>query len=210
MTEIVRTLFASDNDVDFVGIGNLLIGAESTHSALIIRYQAEVFAFHYTGYSIEFGRNSEDYFHIPTSVIHRDEVPAFIVQCLSIIRNANPVYGYFYSGESYDMDGNHLSPGSLGEVMTCTGFCLNVFKGFLEEDYLAYDDWGNAPYPNQGYVVEFCNRHGLDVNQVQASHRRITPREGLISCLFSDLPIRKTQIDGQQARVEAHFDQFSI
>lgn len=206
MTEIARTLFAPADDVDFVGIGNLLAGAASTHAAVIIQYQSEIFAFHYTGYSIEYEPIQEDYYHLPTRVIHHDEIPAFIVQCKQIMRKANPVYGYFYSGEFYDQQGNHQSMGSLGEVMTCAGFCLNVFKGFLEEDYLAFNDWGNTPYPSPDYVVNFCNQHGLDIQGIQAAHRRITPRECLISCMFDELPIRKLQIDSQQSDVQAYFD----
>lgn len=91
--------------------------------------------------------------------------------------------------------------------MTCAGFCLNVLKGFLEEDYLAYADWDNVAYPRATYVEEFCTTHGLDMDKIQASHRRITPRECLVSCLFDQLPIRKAQIDAEQPRVQAYFDQ---
>jgi hypothetical protein len=211
MVEIVRTMWGRSNDADFVGIGNLPNRGESTHAAFIIQYQNDLFVFHYTGASIEYERPVEDYFHIATRVIHRDEVPAFIAQCLHIKRHARPHYGYFYSGQSYDQDGRHWAANDLGEVMTCVGFCLNVLKGFLEEDYLEYGDWDNSPFAfSSGYVAGFCQRYGLDVDRITPSHRRITPREGLISCLFSDLPIRKTQIDGQQARVQAHLDLLSI
>jgi hypothetical protein len=201
MPEIVRTQHESRNPTDFVAIGNLLRGSESVHSAFIIQYQSKIFEFHYTGRSIDYGENLKDYYHMETSVIHKDEVPAFIAQCLNIRKKGHPKYGYFYSGESYDLDGNHLSNKDLGEVMTCAGFCLNVLKGFLEADYIEYRDWDNAPFPNPDYVVSFCNQHGLDINKIRPSHRRITPRECLISCKFDQLPIRKAQIDEAQLPV---------
>jgi hypothetical protein len=86
MVEIVRTGFESTNDSDFVAIGNLLRRGESTHAAFIIHYQADLFAFHYTGADIEYARLTDDYFHIESKVIHRDEVPAFIAQCRNVMR----------------------------------------------------------------------------------------------------------------------------
>lgn len=211
MVEIVQTLVERSNDADFVGIGNLLNRGVSTHAAFIIQYQNDLFVFHYTGTTIEYERTVEDYFHIETQVIHRDEVPAFIALCRNILQHAQPRYGFFYSGQSYDQDGRHWAVNDLGEVMTCVGFCLNVLKGFLEEDYLEYEDWDNSPLASSPrYVADFCQQNGLDFDRIISSHRRITPREGLISCLFSDLPIRKAQIDGQQARVQVHFDHLSI
>lgn len=206
MSEIVRTLYESKNDSDFVAIGNLLDGTDSYHSAFIIQHDSEIFEFHYTGRSIEFNVNHENYYHLESKVIHKDEVPAFIAQCLNIKSKANPRYGFFYSGESYDINGNHLSNTDLGETMTCAGFCLNVLKGFLEEDYIEYSDWDNTPYPNPDYVAEFCTKYGLDINKIRLSHRRITPRECLISCKFNRLPIRKAQIDAEQLQVQTYFN----
>lgn len=206
MPEIVRIQHISSIGTAFVAIGNLLSGTESTHSAFIIRYNSRISAFHFTGYSIDFEEMGRDYYHIETPVIHKDEVPAFIALCLNIQKKANPLYGFFYSGESYDFEGNHRSDTDLGEVMTCAGFCLNVLKGFLEEDYIAYADWENIPYPNLGYATRFCNENGLDINKIQPSHRRITPRECLISCMFDVLPIRKSQIDAAQQMVQDFFE----
>ena len=80
----------------------------------------------------------DTYFHKTTLTIHPDEVPAFIVYCQQIKQKAKPIYGFFYSGEFYDKEGNYLMNKDLGERMTCVGFCLNVLKGFLEEDYIDY------------------------------------------------------------------------
>jgi len=80
----------------------------------------------------------DTYFHKTTLTIHPDEVPAFIVYCQQIKQKAKPIYGFFYSGEFYDKEGNYLMNKDLGERMTCVGFCLNVLKGFLEEDHIDY------------------------------------------------------------------------
>lgn len=205
MFEIIRTLEESVLSSDYVAIGNLLKKKVSTHSAFIIQRNGVLFEFHYTGQWIEFKPLYNDYYHKVTETIHKDEVPAFIAQCVNITKKANPEYGFFYSGETYDQDGNHLSSSDLGERMTCAGFCLNVLKGFLEDEYLEYSDWDSTTHDNPGYLEYYCKKHNLDLDKVKAAHRRITPRECLISCFFETLPIRKADIDSKQEYVTSHF-----
>jgi len=196
MFPIKRTLKESDKQSDFVAIGNLINNEQvSFHSAFIIKYDSKLFVFHYTGREIDFNIVEDDYFHRITETIVPDEVPAFIAQCKNIQKNAKPKYGYFYSGESYLQNGNHIGNKYLGERMTCVGFCLNVLKGFLEEDYLQYSDWLSESHEVTDYLNDYCTRHNLNPEELKHSHRRITPRECLVSALFNDLPIRKDDID---------------
>jgi hypothetical protein len=207
MFEIVRSKKESDRVSDYVALGNLLDDkTNSYHSAFVIQYNNELYEFHYTGSDIELISLRRDYFHKITDTININEVPAFLAQCTNIQKNANPKYGYFYSGESYDINGNHSSNSNLGEVMTCVGFCLNVLKGFHEEeDYIEYSDWNSDSHEEPNYLKNYCDWHGLDPEKIQSSHRRITPRELLISGFFKELPIRKFDIDKKKSNVENIF-----
>jgi hypothetical protein len=204
MFEIRRTLEEQDIDENFVAIGNLISEnpRTPTHSALIIKYNNSLYEFHFTGRAIELKEVENDYFHKITQCIHRDEVAAFIALCKHVLSKASPTYGFFYSGEFYDSEGNFIGNNSLGERMTCVGFCLNVLKGFLEAEYLNYSDWSNASHNDgEAYLLWYCGHHGLNINDVRQSHRRISPLECLVSCFYSSLPISKRDIDAKTPMV---------
>ncbi len=203
--DIVQSLKESDIVSDFVAFGNLLYETESYHCAFVIQYENKLYEFHYTGEEIEYSELKNDYFHKVTNTILPDEVPSFIAMCKNILKNANPRYGYFYSGESYNKEGVHLSNVDLGERMTCVGFCLNVMTGFLEEDYINYKDWSSDSHSDPEYLINFCKNHNLDIDKIKSSHRRITPRECLISGYFDELPISKEEIDSKQKEIEEYF-----
>lgn len=210
MFEIVRSNYESDINVDFVAIGNLIDNNfESTHSAFLIKYDETIYVFHYTGWEIEFKSQQadDDYYHKITETITPDEIPAFLAYAKTIKKYANPIYGYFYSGEYYDLNGEHFGDKNLGERMTCVGFCLNVLKGFLEEDYILHTDWSEESHNDSDYLEKYCAEHNIELSLIQSSHRRITPRECLTSCFFKELPIRKTQIDNNINQVNNHFSQ---
>ena len=162
MFEIIRSLKESDFDKDYVAIGNLIDNdIESYHSAFIIQYESELFLFHYTGINIEYEAVNGDYFHKINEKILPKEIPAFIAYCKTIKKRANPIYGYFYSGEYYDLNGEHFGDKNLGECMTCVGFCLNVLKGFLEKDYIQYSDWTEDSHNDKDYLESFCAKYIL-------------------------------------------------
>jgi hypothetical protein len=194
MFEIVQSKVESDITRDFVALGFLI---EGPHSAFVIQYESTLYEFHYTGREIDFSTIWNDYYHKITDSVHQDEVAAFIAWCQQIQKRANPIYGYFYSGENYDKDGNHFGNRDLGERMTCVGFCLNVLKGFLEDDYLEYSDWDESTHADLEYLEKYCKKHNIDITKVKASHRRIAPIEFFTSGFFINLPIRKVQIDGK-------------
>jgi hypothetical protein len=197
MFEIVQSRVESDIKRDFVALGFLIEGKGGPHSAFVIQYEDTLYEFHYTGSEIDFSQIWNDYYHKITYSVHPDEVPAFIACCQQIQKNAKPIYGYFYSGENYGIDGNHFGNKDLGERMTCVGFCLNVLKGFLEDDYLEYSDWDESTHADLEYLEKYCKKHTIDITKVKASHRRIAPIEFFTSGFFRNLPIRKVQIDGK-------------
>lgn len=197
MFEIVQSKVEKDIARDFVALGFLIEEKGGPHSAFVIQYQDALYEFHYTGREIDFSKISNDYYHKITYSVHPDEVPAFIALCQHIKKKANPIYGYFYSGENYDKEGNHLGNKDLGERMTCVGFCLNVLKGFLDEDYITYSDWDESTHNDLGYLENYCKKHDIDITKIKASHRRIAPLEFFTSGFFINLPIRKVQIDNK-------------
>jgi len=205
MFPVTRSLSESDRTSDYVAIANLHNGHIPQHSAIIIQHQENRFLFHYTGYAIEYSEVNDEYFHRITDTITPEEIPSFIAMCKNIHSKANPIYGYFYSGESYDIHGSHLSDNDSGERMTCVGFCLNVLKGFLEDDYIQYADWTEESHEEEGYLEKYCKKHNLEIESIRASHRRISPRECLSSAFFTRLPIRKVQIDNKVNELNGYF-----
>jgi hypothetical protein len=179
---------------DFVAIGSLEHNKNLYHSGLVIQYDGAMYEFHYNC-EIEYEPMIESWHYIISKFIVSDEIPSFIAMCQNVKENANPLFGYFYSGESYDVHGNHQSLSDLGERMTCVGFCLNILSGFLEEDYLTYTDWDASSHGDTSYLKEHCTKHNLDITKISGSYRRITPKELLISALSAKLPIRKHDIE---------------
>lgn len=204
-----------DTGQDFVGIGVLNEGDIASHSGLIIKYRSTVYEFHYTGRGKEIllTELNYDFYHKILNIVPSFEIPAFLKMAQNIHKFANPKYGCFYSGEFYDADGNHFS-NITGQFMTCVGFCLNVLKGFLLEDYLKYDDWDNTTadgFLNQpDYFSFFIQRYGLEPEEFSTSLRRITPLEILTSAFLNDLPITKSNIDIHKAQVNTHLQTIDI
>lgn len=201
MFEIIKTLQEGDRDCDFVALG-FLENEGNNHATLIIKYNSELYQYHYTSREIDFSNVSYDFFHKITETIQTSLVPAFYAHCREILKRANPQYGYFYSGEFYDRNGIHFSDKAVGERMTCVGFCLNVLKGFLEEDYIYYLDWDENSHDSPDYLVKYANNHNLKIEDISLSHRRITPLELLTSAFFVDTPIKKTKIDSKKEEVK--------
>lgn len=94
--DIVDSLNESDSVDDFVAIGNIIDDDNNAkHAAFVIQSNNTLYEFHYTGREIEYQELENNYYHKVTNTIHPDEVPAFISMCNNIMKNANPVYGFF-------------------------------------------------------------------------------------------------------------------
>lgn len=202
MFEIVRTLHESDCACDFVAIGHQC-GNLLEHSVFIIHYNNKFYQFEFLD-GIVFTENVDDSYHKITDTINKLLVPSFITYCKQISKHAKPKFGFFYSGEYYDKEGNHFSKSKTGERMTCVGFCLNVLKGFLEDDYIQYADWEESSHSDTPhYLQEFAIEHDLNTDEISDSHRRITPLELLTSAFFTKIPIKKADIDSKIDYVKA-------
>ena len=197
MFDIINTLTENDVKNEYVAIGAYINSQKiPAHSVLVIKYNNTISQFHFTGKEILFdGIYNNTCFHKITETIKSELIPSFIMMCKRILKKANPRYGYFYSGEYYDSNGIHFSEKAISETMTCSGFCINVLKGFLEKDYIVYTDWDTTSFPTQDYLESFANHFNIDKDKISESHRRISPLELLCSGYFSNLPIRKNDID---------------
>lgn len=199
MFEIINTLTEDDIKNKYVAIGCYINEDKIPyHSTIVIRYNNEIKHLHFDGKKILYDKiYNESSFHKITDTINVKLLPSFIMMCRRVMKSAQPRYGYFYSGEFYNSNGIHFSEKEIEETMTCSGFVLNILKGFLEEDYIYFDDWDNSPYPTKKYLEDFANYFKLDKNKIINSHRRISPLELLCSGYFSKLPIRKNQIESK-------------
>lgn len=220
MFEIINTVSEKDVKEEFIAIGTYVSDSRISqytygtayHSLLIIKYKDEIWQFHYTGnptLGILLDQNIDTKcFHKITDTIDTRLIPAFIMMCKRILKNAKPKYGFFYSGEFYDVNGVHFSEKEIGERMTCSGFCINVLKGFLEQDYLMYTDWDSTSHKTENYLEDYCNSRGLNIKEIEISHRRISPLELICSGFFTDLPISKKQIETKLESTEEYFKNY--
>lgn len=211
MFEIVNTGIDSDVKEDFVAIGTYLNEEkEPYHSVLIIQYAGVIQHFHYTGEALLLDNIYNTHcFHIKTGVVNKALVPSFLAMCRRILKKANPKYGYFYSGEFYDVNGVHFAENNMGEVMTCVGLCLNVLKGFLGRDYVSYEDWTDTSTVPTDFLEYFTNRYGLDINKISKLQRRITPTDMLCSAYFKKVPISKSEVDSRSDEVLEYLKNYS-
>ncbi len=210
MFDIINTLTEKDIKEDFVAIGSYVNGDKvAAHSVIVIKYNTVIKHIHYTSTEILLDDIYDDKcFHKITETINPVLIPSFIVMCKRVMEKANPRYGHFYSGEYYDQNGIHFSEKAISETMTCSGFCLNILKGYLEEDYLLHNEWSTPTYPTEDYLERYANHFNLDLNDISESHRRISPLELLSSAYFSNLPITKSQVDSKVDQTEEYLKNY--
>lgn len=211
MLELVNTATEKNYKNDFIAIGCWKDDdGNPFHSVFIIKYNNETYQYHYTGEDTDAIKYDKDIrsncFHKITFTIHPHIIPSFIMMCKQIQKKANPRYGFFYTGEYFDFNGQHFSEKEIGQTMTCTGFCLNVLKGFLEENYIDYTEWTEETHQEYNYLQNFADEHGLNVEDIAESHRRISPLDLICSAYFSDLPIKKEDIDSKKEEVSTYLE----
>lgn len=206
--EIVLTGDTLNSPVDYVAIGNIVnIDNEADHSAILIKYDGNIYQFEFTGSAIKFDSYSKNFYQKTTFTISPLEIPAFIAYCRIVKEKANPKFDFFFSGTFYDEEGNFIGNNTVaGERMTCVGFCLNVLNGFLEEQYLNFSDWDHTTYDDGKYLSMWCERHGVDESVIQKEHRRISPRELFATAFFKDLPIFRKQVNEALPHIEEYFN----
>lgn len=206
LEEIDSELLRTDSyeiDSDFVGVA-VYIDKDGVahHSGLVIAYQGNYNLFHYTGSDVEFNDNvTRAFIFKKLKFVSKEEVSAFYAHCLVIQQNANPTYGYFFTGDYYDKDGKYFSQSGLEEYMTCVGFCISVIKGFIEaEEYFCNEDWTEDNVPTwffQFFINQLREQDPnriIDENLFKKHLRRISPTEYTTGA-YLDIPVRKKQVD---------------
>jgi len=204
--EIDKSLLDTDShkiDTDFVGVAVYVNEqGDAYHSGLVIAFQGVYNLFHYTGSDVEFNEDtSGQFFFKKLGFISKEEVSAFYAHCISVQKNANPTYGFFFAGDYYNKEGQYFSQSGLEEYMTCVGFCISVVKGFIEaEDYYVYEDWTEENVPTrffQFFIEQLRAQNpgkNIDEQLFRKHLRRINPTE-YTSGAYLDIPIRKKKID---------------
>jgi hypothetical protein len=195
------------------------------HAGFVIGYKAIFYLFHYTGIEVKLESLpiGEWYFHKSLTFISEDEVSAFYNHCKVIEKDANPTYGYFYSGSYYE-NGKYFSENGEAEIMTCVTFCLNVILGFIESDeYLTFSDWDIANQIGayrvyhrwdtpedknaEEYIAYFISKFSrlmpdVALEILKRNLRRIYPVEYLSSAFVEKFPIKKVTVDSIVPLVE--------
>ena len=210
MFEVVNTLTETQKKENLVAIGSYLNDGIPEDSVIVIKFQEKLEHIFFNGNEIYYGRLLDDTcYHKITDTIDPKLIPSFIVMCRRIKKKANPLYGYFYSGEYYDKNGDHFSENSISQSMTCSGFCLNILKGFLEEEYLKYWEWNKPTDITENFLENFASKYNFEVEDIADSHRRISPLELLCSAFFKNLPISKDEIYTKIDEIEMYLGNVS-
>lgn len=208
------TLEQADNDIiqsigiagegDFVGIAiKLNADGVAIHAGLLIKHSNNHLILHYIPDDVQVTSIPGPwYYHKTLSLIDPLFVLAFRSYCDWVVENANPEYGYIYTGCLYNENGQYFSETAVPEIMTCVGFCISVIKGFIDaEEYFQYTDWGISSVDDDEYLEFFVNKFsGIyspeEMKNLENNIRRILPVELLASAFIDDeLPIRKTAVD---------------
>jgi len=194
-------------------------GANATHSGIITKYRDATHLFHFTGKEVKFQPiddaliGNRIYFLKSLPFIEPILLPSFLNRCKMIEANANPKYGYFYDpGSLYDGDGKFISPNDYPEFMTCVGFCINVVRWFLEEEFFYNLDWDDTtvgespPFP----LIDFLEEAkkiipDLKFDDFRKEIRRILPIEYLAGAYSPKLPIRKKFTDRTSSQLKKIF-----
>ena len=204
MFEIVNSITDTYYEGDFVAVGTYVDDKSVPyHSVIVIKFEDELYQFHYDSKKLLLDNIYDgSCFHIVTKVVDQGLVPSFLAMCNRVKEKANPKYGYFYSGEFYDKKGVHFSEITTDQFMTCVGLCLNVLKGFVGKDYVSYKDWNSPRNLPENYLQRFCEKNGIEIDDIIDSHRRITPLEFLCTGYYSNVPITKKSIDLRKSEAE--------
>jgi len=200
---------------EFVGMAvKMTPGGVAHHAGIVISYSGSLYLCHYTG-SIVVMEPFEPlswYIVKSTLLVSAEEVLPFFSHCRLAVMGSKPEYGYFYSG-SYYLNGSYFTMNGSPELMTCVGFCLNVFNGFFEAiGFVQYSDWDASTLP-AGYLDEFkriipTRFPNLTFEELSKDLRRITPTEYLCTGFLETLSIRKEDTDSILSLVTGVISQY--
>lgn len=181
------------------------------HAGIFVKYNNTPLLLHWFGKDILFEKVDPSidsrhgwYFHKKFVFSLPRTISSFIVHCNEIKEESNPQYGYFYPGSYYDSNGKYYNDDEENrhpEYMTCVGFCLNVIKGFIEqEDYIQYRDWTAANSLDDEYLANTIKiirayHPDISVEEISENARRIKPVEYLAAAFSENIPVTKKYTD---------------
>jgi hypothetical protein len=138
-------------------------------------------------------------------IIKDYEVINFLAICEIIENECDPKYGLVFDG-SFFKDGVYYTESGLSFITTCVGFCLFALKSFLlKTNYIHIDDWDADT--GKEFRINYINIFDLTLKKIEKEQpdlkglivkkyvKRITPSEFASSGFYSNLPIRKRDVD---------------
>lgn len=213
LDENIKWCHKEDLPANLVGAAVLVYQDRVTHAGIFIRYNGTNKIFHFNGQDIELEDvyEGELYFYKQLAFINPALAPSFLSHCEIVKENANPRYGYFYTGSMYDGAGKFLSPGEMPEYMTCVGFCLNFLKFFMGgAEFFYFRDWTSKDLGKDEKFVEwFIDKHvkpfypDIDIRLFNEGIRRIYPIEYITGAFSDALPVLKSFTDQYMGRIQA-------
>lgn len=216
--EIIR-INDCDLSEDFIAIGiELDENGIGTHSGLFVCLNEELTLFHFTGsVLVEDHKDLNEWFFIKKLDIFDGEddfIINFKAHCELICEESNPEFGFVFDGSYYDSTGKYFTESGLKDITTCVGFCIKIIKGYLynHSDYLDMSDWSLESLDS--YKLKYSSFYEEQLNKLETEYpdriaeikenfmKRIFPSELTSSGFYSDLPIKKTEIDIIKPAVE--------
>lgn len=201
----------SDTPINFVSVAVFVEdNNEVSHAAILIRYLAEDYLFHYPGGTPPI---IEDLQTNPTTkvVVYKildnfditdsGDIGAFLQHCKRVCIQTDVSYGFMFDGSTYDSNGRYQSLSGLPEIATCVGFCTNILTNAIidvEDSYFDLDDWDDNGIPRGlGLWAEqelVKNYPSLDWTLFNSYKKRISPLEYLGSAFCKEYPITKAHL----------------
>jgi hypothetical protein len=201
----------SDLPDNIIGAAVLIEHSKIPHAGLFIRYNGESKLFHFDGEKVllEDFKDEEIYFFKELPYLKSALTASFLAHCQVVLKEAKPVFGYFYIGALYDEQGKFRNPGDLPEYMTCVGFCLNFLRYFADGvDLFEIDDWKSMDIKKKDeYVTEFIEKvkiqhPNVDIEDFKKGIRRIWPAEYFTGAFSETLPVKKEFIDANLNEIQ--------
>lgn len=178
------------------------------HSGLLICSEEELYYLHYTGKNVELTEEiPESLYCIKMDIIHHKLTQAFLWHCEKLSHEVNPIYGFYFDESYYDSKGDYYLNNAKVDMTTCVGFCIKILTGFLEDRYLELNDWPTQdfsalPYSDSDSYINYLKNmamcYSLDYNELfkdKKAIKRISPLELFTSSFYTELPIRKNDVD---------------
>ena len=210
---------AQDLPDNIMGAAILFENNKIPHAGIFIRYNGDSKLFHFDGTKVllENVKEEDIYFFKELPYLKPALAPSFMTHCQVVLKEAKPVFGYFYIGGLYDDEGKFQNPGDMPEYMTCVGFCLNFLKYFTDgidlfeiEDRKSMDIKKKDEYVND--FIEKVKQQNPDINieDFKQGIRRVWPKEYFTGAFSENLPVRKVFVDENLTQIETELQSLAV